>query len=154
MDFSRLDKNKTILDLMEGTLKAKDIMTTDLFCVFDDDYLDIADSFMSWRRIRHVPVIDNENNLVGMVTHRDLLKASVSTFANVTDNERHKINARIPVVNVMSELLETVEPQTPLRYVAKIISEKKFGCIPVVQAKKLVGLITEADFVKLIAGIS
>ncbi|RLA64075.1 MAG: hypothetical protein DRQ88_06590 [Epsilonproteobacteria bacterium] len=129
-------------------LLVKDLMTTDLFTLYADDSLKIAEEIMQWRNIRHIPIINYEEELVGLITHRDILKHSISTLAEISKNERDNLNNSIKMENIMHTKMITVPENTPLFTAAKIIANNKIGCLPIVQNSKLVGIITEADFVQ------
>ena len=64
------------------------LMSTDLFTVYEDDNIQLVDDLMKWRRIRHIPVINQENKFVGLITHRDLLKASISSLTEIREEEQ------------------------------------------------------------------
>jgi CBS domain-containing membrane protein len=96
--------------------------------------------------IRHLPVVDGKERLIGLVTHRNLLAAWVSH--GDPGHERPRDVARqIPVEMLMEKSVLTVEPDTPAAHAARVIETNKIGCLPVVAAGKLVGIVTEADFV-------
>jgi CBS domain-containing membrane protein len=133
---------------VEDVLLVKDLMTTDLFTLYADDSLKIAEEIMGWRNIRHIPIINYDDEIVGIVTHRDILKYSISTLAEIPKNERDNLNSSIKMENIMATNMITVPENTPLYTAAKIIANKKIGCLPIVRGSKLVGIITEADFVQ------
>ena len=126
----------------------KDLMTTDLFTLSMDDNLKTLEDMMKWRAIRHIPVVDDEKRVVGLVTHRDLLKYSISGFANVAEDEKDALNRSIPVSSIMKTNIQTVPPELTLQDAAKLMLKYKFGCLPIVDNEKLIGIITEADFMK------
>ncbi|MBT6488941.1 MAG: CBS domain-containing protein [Deltaproteobacteria bacterium] len=104
---------------------------------------------MKLARIRHLPVVNN-NRLVGLVTHRDLLRAQVSSLTELTAEESKDINSHIPVAQIMTRQVMTVKPTTSALEAATIMAERKIGCLPVVEDEELQGLITEADFLNLV----
>lgn len=130
-------------------LKVKDLMTEELFVLKTTDTLKTARSLMSLARIRHVPIVDRSNQFLGIMTHRDILQASISRFAEVDKVVQDEIDAGIPVTEIMRKDVTTVDPEMMLRDAAEILLNHKYGCLPVVQDKTLVGIITEADFLKL-----
>ncbi len=133
---------------MPHRLKVRDIMSTDVITLAEDDTLADARTCMERGRVRHLPVV-REGKLVGLVTHRDLLAASFSVFAEVSEREEHRLFARIPVRELMHDAV-TVSPPTSVREAARILLDNKFGCLPVVEDDgTLVGIITEADFLNL-----
>lgn len=126
----------------------RDLMTTDLFTLSKDDNLKTLEDMMKWRAIRHIPVVDEEHHVVGLVTHRDLLKYSISGFANVEEEEKDAINRSIPVSSIMKTNIHSIPPDTSLQDAAKMMLKYKFGCLIIVENEKLAGIITEADFMK------
>ncbi|MGQ9494657.1 MAG: CBS domain-containing protein [Thermoanaerobaculaceae bacterium] len=133
---------------MPYRLKLADIMTREVITLSEDDSLADARSCMDRGRIRHLPVVRGKK-LVGLVTHRDLLAASFSVFAEVSEREERRLFSQIPVKELMHDAV-TAPPDMPVRDAAQILLENKFGCLPVVaEDKELVGIVTEADFLKL-----
>ncbi|OFZ13960.1 MAG: hypothetical protein A2X86_20620 [Bdellovibrionales bacterium GWA2_49_15] len=126
----------------------RDLMTKDLFTLYDDDTLNFADEVMNWKRIRHIPIINHNYELQGVLTHRDLLALSISQLAALPVNDQKSLHRRIRVGDVIRKSVTTTSPGTRLKEAAKIMFEKKIGCLPVVEHGRLVGIITEADFVK------
>jgi CBS-domain-containing membrane protein len=68
-------------------MQVKDLMSKDVFVLYAGDNLLLAEEIMQWKRIRHVPVVDQRYNLKGLVTHRDMLRASISTLAQLSGSE-------------------------------------------------------------------
>jgi CBS domain-containing membrane protein len=130
-------------------MKVKDIMTRELFTLGQDHKLDLADDIMNWQRIRHIPVVDQGGTLVGLLTHRDLLRASVSSLANISRQDQRELYQQMTVGDIMRKEAITISPDADLREAAATMIDEKVGCLPVVEGKKLVGIITEADFLTL-----
>ncbi len=130
-------------------MKVRELMSTELVTLTEDETLAHAQRCMERGRIRHLPVV-RERSLVGLVTHRDLLAASFSIFAEVEADEQRWVFLTVPVSEVMHRDLLTVGPETPVAEAARILLRSKYGCLPVVdEAGRLVGLVTEADFLRL-----
>jgi CBS domain-containing protein/gamma-glutamyl:cysteine ligase YbdK (ATP-grasp superfamily) len=113
-------------------------MTTDLFTVRPDDLIDLAASLMDWRHIRHVPVEDDRGRLVGLITHRNLL--------HLVSNGMRKENVTVRDVMVPNPV--TVSSLTPTLDAIQTMRERRIGCLPVVDADQLVGIITSYDFLE------
>lgn len=118
-----------------------ELMSTDLFTVRPDDLVDLAAAVMEWEHIRHVPVEDGEGRLVGLVTHRDLLRL-------VARAERR---SPVAVREIMHGDLTTVTPKTTTLEALRTMHDLGVGCLPVVEGDKLVGLITETDLIEVAA---
>lgn len=130
-------------------MRVKDLMSKDLFTLRSDHTLDLAEDVMGWQRVRHVPVINAKGELAGLLTHRDILKASVSSLAKLSETDQRELNRKIRIGDIMSKAVHTTTPETDLREAAAVMIDEKIGCLPVVDGKRLVGILTEADFLTL-----
>jgi CBS domain-containing membrane protein len=134
---------------MPGAMQVREIMSTDLVTLTEDETLAHAQRCMARGRIRHLPVV-RDGKLVGLLTHRDLLAASFSIFAEVDCGEQRRIFGTVPVVEAMHRDVVSVSPELPVREAARILIENKYGCLPVVDSSgELLGIVTEADFLHL-----
>ncbi|HKQ78800.1 MAG TPA: glutamate-cysteine ligase family protein [Blastocatellia bacterium] len=122
------------------------LMSTDLFTAHPDDLIDLAASVMEWRHIRHVPVEDDEGRLVGLISHRDLLRLLAQGLLSRSVRE-------VTVREIMIRDLTTVAPETPAHEALVIMLRRKVGCLPVVENDRLVGIITAYDFLAFSAEI-
>lgn len=125
----------------QGYRTVGQFMSTDLFTVSPDDLIDFAASVMDWRHIRHVPVEDAEGRLVGLVTHRGLLR--LISIGN-RSTETHPITVR----DVMVEKPLTVSPSTTSLEAIEVMRTNRVGCLPVVEGDHLVGIVTSYDFLE------
>lgn len=130
-------------------LLVKDIMSKDVFYLKQTDSLKTARSMMALARIRHIPIVANGMEFRGLVTHRDILAATISKFADVDRTVQDEIDAGIPVAEIMRYDVTTVTPDTLAREAASLLLDHKYGCLPVVEGRTLKGIVTEADFLKL-----
>jgi CBS domain-containing protein len=121
------------------------LMTRDLFTVRPDDVVDLAVSLMEWQHIRHVPVEDEEGRLVGLLSLRSLLRLMVRGLKG------EGANKAVAVRDVMRTQLVTVAPETPIKDAIDQMRRNKVGCLPVVKDGRLVGIVTEHDFIELSA---
>jgi CBS domain-containing protein len=133
---------------LESTADSRDsyrtvgqFMSTDLFTVHPEDLIDLAASVMDWEHLRHVPVEDHEGHLVGLVTHRQLLR-------QVSQGQSGR---PVAVREIMRPDPVTVTPDTGTLEALELMRSSKLGCLPVVQDGKLVGLVTESDFIDVSA---
>jgi CBS domain-containing protein len=127
------------LDWRESYRQVGQFMTTDLYTVRPDDIVDFAASLMDWRHVRHIPVEGDDGLLVGLVSHRNLLRL----VANGRLGGEHKI----PVREVMDAQPVTVTPETSTVAAIRLMREQHLACLPVVRDGKLVGLLTEHDLI-------
>ncbi|BBD07812.1 CBS domain-containing protein [Desulfovibrio ferrophilus] len=130
-------------------LKVADLMTQEVFTLRQSDTLKTARSMMSLARIRHIPIVGERLEFQGLLTHRDILTATLSQFAEVDRPTRDEIDSGIPIVEIMRTDVTTISPDLPLQEAAQILLNHKYGCLPVVKEGLLEGIITEADFLKL-----
>lgn len=122
-------------------LAVADLMTRDVVTLDEGDNLALGDDLLKRHHIRHLPVV-KEGRLVGLVTHRDLIRA----LARQAGSRATPIWAK----DVMSRGVETVTPRTSVREVVEKLLDRKFGCVPVVdEGGKLVGIVTDSDLVRL-----
>ncbi|MCG6949874.1 MAG: CBS domain-containing protein [Acidobacteria bacterium] len=134
---------------MSGEWKVADLMTSDVVTLTEDETLAHAQRCMARGRIRHLPVL-RERTLTGLITHRDLLAASFSIFAEVDAGEQRRIFDTVRVVEAMHRDVVTVSPELSVSKAARILLENKYGCLPVVDdEQQLLGIVTEADFLRL-----
>ena len=134
---------------MSAPIEVRELMTTDVVTLTEDETLAHAQRCMARGRIRHLPVL-RERTLVGLITHRDLLAASFSIFAEVEAKEQRRVFDTVRVVEAMHRDVVTVSPELPVSKAARILLENKYGCLPVVDdEQQLQGIVTEADFLRL-----
>jgi CBS domain-containing protein len=116
-----------------------------------NDTLDVARDIMTLGRIRHLPVLD-DGKVVGVVTQRDLFSAGLAAALGYGSRTQATLLKTVRVKEVMSKPAVTVLPETSVKEAAQRMIEKKIGCVPVVEGEALVGLVTETDMLRLIAG--
>jgi CBS domain-containing membrane protein len=128
--------------------RVRDLMTEPVFTLSPNDTLECAQELMDARRIRHVPVVDEDGDLVGLVTQRDLARTVLGRVDALPISARHSILSSRRVRDMMTREVATADPDTDAYEAAATIFENKFGCLPVVEGSRLVGILTEADFVR------
>ena len=129
-------------------MNVEDLMSREVVTLHAESVLVDAEEIMGLRRFRHLPVVDGpDRHLVGLVTHRDLARAAVSSLqGGHLDDQRLK--AAVKVREVMHPA-QTIAHDAPLHEAAARLRAGKYGCLPVVDGDELVGIVTEADFVRL-----
>ncbi|MDZ4340111.1 MAG: CBS and ACT domain-containing protein [candidate division NC10 bacterium] len=105
---------------------------------------------MAEHRIRHVPVI-SADGLVGVISDRDVREALPSPIGPDGAAEYAAAMDHIAVWKVMAEQVITVTPRTPLAQAAHLLADRKIGCLPVIEAGRLVGIVTETDVLRAFA---
>ncbi|EKD42003.1 MAG: signal transduction protein, partial [uncultured bacterium] len=97
------------------------------------------------------PVVNTEGDVVGIVSHRDLMRSIAGAESELPVGELRDFLKSIKVAEITNKGAITVEPDTDVAEAASLMLENKLGCLPVVDNEKLVGILTEADFVKFVA---
>ncbi len=113
-------------------------MATDLFTVRPDDIVDFAASLMEWRHIRHVPVEDDAGLLLGLVSHRQLLRLIA---------RGNRGDEAVTVRDIMRPDPITVSPETTTVEAIRLMRDNRLSSLPVVEDGRLVGLVTEYDLI-------
>jgi len=120
------------------------IMSTDLKTVSPQDSLAAVRTLMHDHRIHHVPVVNEEEHLVGLVTLSDVLAATDSILRD--DDSRLHVS-EIKVEDIMVRNLATIDEHASLRQAALFLEKHQIGCLPVVTNGNLRGIVTDTDFV-------
>ncbi|QSV45278.1 CBS domain-containing protein [Geobacter benzoatilyticus] len=144
-------------------LKVRDIMTADVVSVKKETTIrDLAELFTT-RRVGSVPVVDQNGDLIGIVTESDLIEQDKSlhipTVISLFDwvlylesdkkfeKELQKMTGQT-VGDIYVETVETVTPDTPVNVVADIMSSQKLHAVPVVDGRRLVGIVSRIDLIR------
>ncbi len=132
-------------------LRVKDIMTTKVFTIQPNKRLRAVEEIMNWAHVRHVPVIDDHGRLVGIVSHRDLMGAAVSTLqVRIAEVERTQHISAIEVRQFMHHPIATIGPDERVQRAAHLMRSLKIGCLTVLEDQRLVGIVTEADLLHIV----
>jgi CBS domain-containing protein len=134
-------------------MQVKDIMQRNVATLGLEDSLDVAEDIMMLGGVRHLPVVAGESRLVGVVTQRDLLKASLASVLGLGRAVEHDWLKAIPVKAVMTKEIEIASPGDSLKSAVDRMIAKKIGCLPVVNDGKLLGLLTETDCLQVLANV-
>lgn len=130
-------------------LKVGSVMNRDVSTLGRNDNLLIAEGLMKQGRIRHLPVLSGYGDLCGIITQWDLFRGALLRALGYGSRAEEKILNTVVVKKVMTDDVRTNTPDTPLIEAAKLMMERKIGCLPVVDGDRLVGILSESDFVKL-----
>lgn len=132
-------------------LLVRDLMTKHAFSVRPDVSLSAVRDLMDDKNIRHVPVVDEGGQVVGLVSQRDLLRSAIAPVTDMPLTTQSEIMHQVKVADMMTRDVETVDADQPIAIAAQIMLENKYGCLPVVEEDRLIGILTEADFVRHLA---
>lgn len=127
-----------------SSLIVEEFMTTDLFTVQKDDILEFVADLMDWRRIRYVPVEDDSKHLVGLITMRML-------FREYGKHINHDEQTGETVDDIMIKNPITVHPEASIMEAMELMDSQGIGCLPVVKNNRLVGIITEQNYMTIVA---
>jgi CBS domain-containing protein len=127
----------------------REIMTLEVTTLGRNDSLQLAKDIMTLGRVRHFPVVEDEK-VVGVVSQRDLYRASLGSVMKYGEKAQRAFLEGIAVKEVMNEPPITIAPHASVKEAARLMVEKKIGCLPVLEGPKLVGIVTETDMLKLV----
>ena len=131
-----------------SVLRVRHLMSDRVYSVGPDDDLATVRDLMDDHEIRHVPVVDQDGDLVGLVSHRDLLRAALIERADLPTVIERGLLESMHVRDVMTTYVETVGPELELTEAAGLLRASKYGSLPVAENGHLIGILTEADFVR------
>jgi len=113
------------------------VMSKELYTVQEDDLVELVSNLMNWRKIHHVPVENEDGEVVGIISAGDIIKY----YCKQTEDDN------LTVTDIMIKDPVTVPAKTKTSEALKIMRKNNLGCLPVVKDKKLIGILTEFDFV-------
>ena len=139
----KTDKAETVRKIMMGSPVT----------LTPDDTLDLANNVISLGRIRHIPVVE-KGKLVGLLSERDLIGAAANRIFGLNQKSKSALLKTELVKNIMKKRLVTVTPDTPIKDAARLMADKKIGCVPVISAGALVGLVTTTNVLRYLESIA
>lgn len=137
--------------MRESEILVEDVMSTELFTLGRNETLSVAENLMKQQRVRHIPVLDADGELCGILSQRDLFRGILLRSLGYGGRAEQKLLDSLSIKDAMHDEVLTISPKATLRDAARLMLSKKVGCLPVVDGERLVGLISEADFVKQFA---
>ena len=127
----------------------KERMTRNPVFIRPDTAVTDAQALMKREKIHHLPVVDKEEKVVGIVTEKDLLYASPSVATTLSVYEMTSLLAKLKVDRVMTREVVTVTEDVPMEEAARIMADRRIGGLPIMRGKALVGMITESDLFRI-----
>lgn len=124
-------------------------MTPDPVTVTPDTSLKDALELLRSEPFRHLPVVDEEGKLVGVVTEKSLVYASPTPTTTLSVFEVDYILSRTKIGQVAQGPVITVGPDLPLEEAARMMIDHRIGCLPVVEDEKLIGIISDTDIFRV-----
>lgn len=117
------------------------IMKTDVVSLLPTDSISKAILLMATKKIRHIPIIDEHQHVVGLITDRDIKDAAPSIFrANENKEDLEK-----PIQTIMKQNVITGHPLDFVEEIAALFYEHHISCLPILKDQLLVGIVTETD---------
>lgn len=123
----------------------KDRMTPNPICGHPEMPVTEAQALMRENRFRHLPIVDEEEKLVGLITQRSLLRALPSDVSNFSRFEISYVLAKIKARDVMVKDVLTIDEDTAIEEAARVMADERIGCLPVMRDGELAGIITDND---------
>lgn len=125
-------------------------MTREVVTLSPEQSLREAVELLMMHRIRHLPVVDGDSRLIGIVTDRDVKRATPSLLSGVERKEYERILDTTKVSSFMTRDPMVITPTTPLRTVVRMVVDTKIGGLPVVNNGHLVGIVTQIDLLRVL----
>lgn len=129
-------------------LTVRDLMSTEVFTLGRNDRLAIADELMQQERIRHIPVLNDDGELCGIITQRDLFRGALLKALGYGTRAEQRMLESVSIKEAMTNEVLSTTADTPLRDAARTMLSSKVGCLPVLADGKVIGILSESDFVK------
>lgn len=126
----------------------KDLMQTGVSTLNLNDSLDMAEALMIIGRLRHVPILDDDGQVVGLISNRDIFRSVLAFAIGYGETGRRKLLRTIRIKEIMSAPVITVGPEATLAEAAGLMLQHRVGCLPVLQEGKLRGIVTGTDILR------
>ncbi len=127
-------------------------MRTNVVTIPAEDSLWIVKEIMEFGDTRHLPVV-RLGELVGVVSQRDLLRASLSNVMGLPANEQQVFLEGVKISEVMSTPPISIDRNETVQGAARTMAQKKIGCLPVLDGGKLIGIVTETDVLEYFSNL-
>ena len=134
----KLASEKNCISIDVNISKLEKFMTTEVFVVNENDLIDLVIKIMKWKNIHHIPVVNHENKITGLITKKNLDKSDYS-----------KGNLLI-AKDIMVKNIITVNSDTSIEEANIIMVRNKIGCLPILEFGELIGILTKNDIQKLL----
>ncbi len=137
-----------------STIHVHQLMTEAPVSVGPDNNLLRVRELMDAHDIRHLPVVDDDGSVVGLVSQRDLIRFALAPAEGLTLSAQEDVLRAVTVGTIMTTDVAMVEPDAAVGVAGRIMLDNKYGCVPVVEDLRLTGILTEADFVRYLAAVA
>ncbi|PHS87114.1 acetoin utilization protein AcuB [Aeromonas dhakensis] len=123
-----------------------EIMTEHPFTLGPENSVKQAMDLMQQERIRHIPIVDDHHHLLGLVTLSDILATRESKLL-INPEREAEFTDSVQLDEIMTRQVASVDPHAGIKEAALYLQRHKYGCLPVLKGNKLVGIVTESDFI-------
>lgn len=130
-------------------MKVEDVMTREVVALKPDDSLRTALASVQRNRIRHIPIVEDDR-LVGIVTDRDIKRATPSVHGGASQEDFNRTLDELTLAKVMTRDPLSVHPDTSVKDAVKLLIDRKYGALPVVEGEKLVGIVSDIDLLRVL----
>jgi CBS domain-containing protein len=134
---------------LRTAVTVRDLMTQNPTTLDRNETLDLAESIMNLGRIRHLPVIE-DGRIVGIVSQRDLFRSALITALGFGRKTTDTLIKTIKIKEIMTKKVVTISPEANIKDAARLMIDKKIGCLPVVEGDRRVGIVTETDMLRYV----
>jgi CBS-domain-containing membrane protein len=134
-------------------MRVREMMSTDVEVVDRNDTLHVVEERMATKRLRHLPVLE-QGDVVGLVTQRDLFKAAMSSTMGYGAKAQQAFLQSVRVKEIMVYPVVTVSPEMSVAEAVDMLMQRGIGCLPVVEAGRLVGILTKTDLLRCLRTMS
>ncbi|MGY3930799.1 acetoin utilization protein AcuB [Aeromonas encheleia] len=124
-----------------------EIMTEHPFTLGPQNSVKQAMDLMQQERIRHIPIVDEHHHLLGLVTLSDILATRESKLLLINPEREAEFTDSVQLDEIMTRQVASVDPHAGIKEAALYLQRHKYGCLPVIRGSKLVGIVTESDFI-------
>jgi acetoin utilization protein AcuB len=131
----------------------RDQMTPNPIFAHPDTPVVEAQKLMQENRIRHLPILDDDGKLVGLVTQRSLMNAVPSDLSQFSPFVVNYILAKLQAHNIMVRDLITTGPDVTIEEAARVMADNRIGCLPVLEDDELVGIISDNDLFSIMVDL-
>jgi len=127
-------------------------MSKDIAVVDRNNNLRTVEERMATKQLRNLPVLE-QGEVVGIVTQRDLFKAAMSSTMGYGEKAQQAYLQSVRVKEIMTYPVVTVSPDTSVAAAAEMMLNKGVGCLPVIAAQQLIGIVTKTDLLRCLQAL-
>ncbi|MFB2702688.1 CBS domain-containing protein [Aeromonas veronii] len=124
-----------------------EIMTEHPFTLGPSNSVKQAMDLMQQERIRHIPIVNEQHHLLGLVTLTDILATRESKLLLISPEREAEFTDSVQLDEIMTRQVASVDPHAGIKEAALYLQRHRYGCLPVLKGRKLIGIVTESDFI-------